>query len=227
MLDIGCGTGTITAGAAKAVGPQGHVIGIDRDEALLELARREHASTPNLRFEYGDVNMLTFFAQFDIVTAARTLQWIAEPARAIAKMRRAVKPSGLLVVLDYNHATNVWEPDPPGEFKLFYDAFLAWRSMNRWDNEIAHHLPALFRAAGLTEIKTQVEDEVIERGGPTFAERSILWSQVIENVGEQLEKAGFCTKDQLARARQSYDSWVQTTLLKQTLAMHAVTGIAP
>src|SRR6516164_2145961 len=73
VLDVGCGTGAITAGAAKAVGPHGHVVGIDRDEALLELARAEHAMIPNLRFEYGDVTTLTFGTEFDIVTAARTL----------------------------------------------------------------------------------------------------------------------------------------------------------
>ena len=36
--------------------------------------------------------------------------------------------------------------------------------------------------------------EVVERGGPDFAERAALWSEVIENVGGQLSTAGFCTK---------------------------------
>jgi ubiquinone/menaquinone biosynthesis C-methylase UbiE len=75
VLDIGCGTGAITAGAAKAVGPHGRVIVADRDEVLLELARTEYASIPNLRFEYGDVTTLTSCAQFDIVSAARILVW--------------------------------------------------------------------------------------------------------------------------------------------------------
>ena len=149
MLDVGCGTGAITAGAAKAVGPSGHVVGIDRDDVLLELARAEHAMLPNLRFEYGDVTTLTFSREFDIVSAARTLQWIAEPALAISRMKHASKSSAVLVVLDYNHTRNEWDPDPPGEFNLFYDAFLAWRHRNRWDNEMADHLPDLFRSAGV------------------------------------------------------------------------------
>ena len=227
MLDIGCGTGTITAGAAKAVGPHGRVIGIDRDEVLLELARKEHGSIPNLRFECGDVTTLTSCAQFDIVNAARTLQWIAEPALAISKMKQAAKPSGVLVVLDYNHTSNEWEPDPPGEFKLFYNAFLAWRSTNRWDNEMAAHLPDFFRSAGLVEVKSQVQDEIVERGAPDFTERAALWLDVIENVGGQLVTVGFCTKHQLEAARECHDSWTKTSLLKQTLAMRAVTGIVP
>jgi len=227
VLDIGCGTGAITAGAAKAVGPHGHVVGIDRDEALLELARTEHAKVPNLRFEYGDVTTLTSCAQFDIVSAARTLQWIADPALAVSKMKQAAKPSGVLVVLDYNHTANRWEPDPPGEFKLFYYAFLAWRHTNRWDNEMADHLPDLFRSAELVEVKSQVQDEVVERGGTDFPERAALWSEVIENVGGQLTTAGFCTKRQLDEARECYDSWAKTALVKQTLAMRAITGVVP
>jgi ubiquinone/menaquinone biosynthesis C-methylase UbiE len=227
VLDIGCGTGAITAGVAKAVGPHGSVLGIDRDEVLLELAQREHASIPNLWFEHGDVTTLTSCGQFDIVNAARTLQWIAEPALAISKMKQAAKPSGVLVALDYNHANNEWEPDPPGEFKLFYNAFLAWRSTSGWDNEMADHLPDLFRSARLVEVKSQVQDEIVERGGPDFTERAALWSDVIENVGRQLAITGFCTRRQLDAAREYYDSWVKTALLKQTLAMRAITGIVP
>src|SRR6516225_9605708 len=66
VLDIGCGTGAITAGAAKAVGPHGQVLGIDRDEVLLEIARTEHTMVPNLRSEYGDATTLTSCAKFDI-----------------------------------------------------------------------------------------------------------------------------------------------------------------
>src|SRR5262245_49109694 len=77
VLDIGCGTGAITAGIARAVGPQAEVMGIDRDEALLALARREHGHIANLTFEHGDVTTVAYKARFDIVTAARTLQWIA------------------------------------------------------------------------------------------------------------------------------------------------------
>jgi ubiquinone/menaquinone biosynthesis C-methylase UbiE len=227
VLDVGCGTGAITSGVAKAVGPHGHVVGIDRDEVLLNLARREHAMLPNLQFKCGDAMTLTFRAQFDVVTAARTLQWIPKPALAISKMKQAAKPAGVLVVLDYNHATNEWAPDPPREFQRFYSAFLAWRHANGWDNEMADHLPELLRSAGLVDVKNRMQDEVVERGGPEFAERTALWSEVIENVGGQLATAGFCTELQLEEARECYDSWAKTELVKQTLAMRAVTGIVP
>jgi len=224
VLDVGCGTGAITSGIAKAVGPQGYVVGVDRDPGLLEIARTEHGSLSNLRFELGDATNVRFRPQFDIVTAARTLQWIADPGLAVLNMRQAANPAGLLVVLDYNHAQNKWEPDPPEEFRHFYRAFLAWRQANRWDNEIADRLPELFRSAGLAGIESHIQDEVVTRGEQEFPERSALWSEVIENVGEQIAKAGFCTESQLREARGRYDSWVKTDLVRQSLTMRAVMG---
>jgi ubiquinone/menaquinone biosynthesis C-methylase UbiE len=47
VLDVGCGTGAITAGIARAVAPAGRVVGMDRDESLLDIARREHEAIPN------------------------------------------------------------------------------------------------------------------------------------------------------------------------------------
>ncbi len=227
MLDVGCGTGAITAGVAKAVGPQGYAVGIDRDEVLLELARKEHGAIPNLQFEHGDATELRFHAQFDIVTAARVLQWTSEPALAIAKMKQAANADGSLVVLDYNHANNAWEPEPPREFRRFYSAFLEWRRVSGWDNQMADHLPDLFRSAGLEGVRSSVQDEVAERGEPVFADQAVLWSHVMENMGEQIMRTGFGTEAELVEAREAYGRYVKTELRKQTMAMRAVAGTVP
>jgi ubiquinone/menaquinone biosynthesis C-methylase UbiE len=81
VLDVGCGTGAITADIAKAVGPGGMVLGIDRDDANLAIPVEQYAGMGNLRFESADILTLAdrFDNGFDIVTAARTIQWISEP----------------------------------------------------------------------------------------------------------------------------------------------------
>lgn len=196
------------------------------------LSRRTAASrhvrgVANLQFQCGDAAALPFRAEFDIVTAARTLQWIANSALAIAQMKQAAKPGGLLVVLDYNHAANKWVPEPPPQFQRFYTAFLAWRQANGWDNEIADHLPGVFRSAGLIDVKSRSQDEITERGDADFAERAGLWSEVIESLGGQLAAAGFCTASRLKESQKFYDAWAQTALMKQSLAMRTVTGVVP
>jgi SAM-dependent methyltransferase len=227
VLDVGYGTGAITIGIATAVAPDGLVLGVDRDPDLLETARREHQAVSNLRLDHGDATSLTFHSQFDIVTAARTLQWISEPGLAILRMKEALKPSGMLVVLDYNLAANEWVPDPPAAFRDFYQAFLEWRTANLWDNHMADHLPGLFQDAGLVDIESHVQDEIAERGSPHFEQHATLWYWVIENLGEQLTKAGFLTPSQLREACEQYKAWTQTELVKQTLRMRTVVGIKP
>ena len=227
VLDVGCGTGAITAGIAHSVGPEGRVLGIDRDDSLLEIARREHAGVANLRFEHGDATSPAYRAAFEIVTAARTLQWIGDVGQAIAQMRDAALPGGLLVVLDYDHNRNRWTPEPPPEFARFYRAFLQWRAANSWDNDMASHLPALFRGSGLIDIENYSQDEVSERGQPEFGQGAGIWLGVIEGVGPQLSAAGLCTTAELQTARERYQEWISSGLERQTLVMRTVVGRVP
>src|SRR4051812_30810571 len=98
VLDVGCGTGAITADIAKAVGPDGIALGIDRDDANLATAIQQYSGIGNLRFESADILTVgdRFDKRFDIVTAARVIQWISEPQRAIGHMTHAAKPGGRL-----------------------------------------------------------------------------------------------------------------------------------
>ena len=227
VLDVGCADGELTAGIAEAVGPEGSVVGIDRDAERLDLAREEHRALTNLRYEVGDAANLGYPARFDIVTAARLLQWIPDPALAITGMKAAAKPGGMLVVLDFNHTNHEWKPEPPREFREFYQAFLDWRKANQLDNQMADHLPALFRSAGLLDVESHVQDEIVERGGSEFAARAGLWCDAIDNLGEQIVKGGFLTGTQLQAASECYSLWIRTGLEKQTLQMRTVTGTLP
>jgi SAM-dependent methyltransferase len=224
VLDVGCGTGAITSGIARAVGPAGQVVGVDRDASLLEIARREH---PHIRFEEGDAAGLTFDREIDIVTAARTLQWISEPGVAVLRMKEAAKPGGFVVALDYNHEANEWEPSPPTEFLTFYRAFLSWRVAHGWDNAMADHLPALFAAAGLIEVETLNADDVSVRGESRFPEQAAIWPYVIETLGEKVVHEGFLSAVQLADALAAAERWSGAELRRQILTMRTVIGRRP
>ncbi len=227
VLDVGCGTGAITKGIAEAVGPGGTVVGVDRDRGLIERANAHCAFRSNLRFEEGDATRLDYDARFDVVTAARTLQWIADLGTAIGQMTRAARPGGLLVVLDYNHALNRWEPTPPAEFMAFYSAFLSWRESNGWDNEVANHLPRLLEEAGLQEVSTHVQDQTSVKGEADFHEKTALWTEVIDNIGPVLVGAQVCETRLLEAARRSYEAWRETDLLRQILSMNAIVARVP
>jgi SAM-dependent methyltransferase len=231
ILDVGCGTGAITADIAKAVGPNGMAWGIDRDEANLAIAIQEYGEVTNLRFEHADILTLDdgFNNRFDIVTAARTIQWISEPERAIAQIKRAVKPGGRVIVLDYNLDDTRWEPEPPVDFQRFYRAFLDWRTANNWDNRTASHLTDLFRSAGLVDIASHPSDELVRRGDPDFfgGYTSGIWLYVIQTLGPTLVQAGFLGENGRLRAEEDYGGYVQSALRVQRHSLLTVEGRIP
>ena len=65
VLDVGCGTGAITAGIAGVVGGAGRVVGVDADGSLIAEARRSHRRD-RLTFEVRDVYDLGFTGEFDV-----------------------------------------------------------------------------------------------------------------------------------------------------------------
>ncbi len=224
VLDVGCGTGAITVGIARAVGSKGLVVGLDRDTGMVDLAREQHSGVANLRFEVGDILNLELEENFDVVAAARTLQWVSNPGLAVSAMTKSTRSGGLVVVLDYNHSQNRWEPEAPAEFHMFYAAFLKWRAQNGWDNEMGDHLPQMFQAAGLTDVTSQRADQLAERGMPDFNQQVELWPRVIDNIGQKLIEAECIEEEQLQSAKFSFEEFSQNTLKTQVLAMRSVLG---
>ncbi len=93
LLDVGCGTGEITARLAELF-PQAALTGIDLEEPHLERARR---LCPRARFEKGDALELQFGeATFDLAICRHLLQAVPDAGRVVREMVRVLKPGGRL-----------------------------------------------------------------------------------------------------------------------------------
>src|SRR5690349_7787685 len=67
VLDVACGTGLVTFGAAQAVGPGGAVVGVDLSEEMIALARARGRDLRHVRFQRMDAEDLLFStACFDV-----------------------------------------------------------------------------------------------------------------------------------------------------------------
>ena len=112
VLDVGCGNGAITRGVVDKVYPGGCVVGVDISSRLIQEATDLYRDVSAISFQVKDVYDLGFDAEFDIVTAARVLQWLSNPFAALESIVTATVPGGRVVVLDYNHEKLIWNPEP-------------------------------------------------------------------------------------------------------------------
>lgn len=94
ILDIGCGTGRLTAEIASVPGI--FVTGLDRSASMLAEAVRQEASG-RMAFVHGDGARLPFAAAFDAVFSAATFHWIADHPRLFAAIHGVLRPGGRLV----------------------------------------------------------------------------------------------------------------------------------
>lgn len=208
VLDVGCGTGAITAGIAGMVGPTGYVVGIDSSDHLILKGKEDHAGMDNLELLEGDLFTYHPAQQFDLVVAARVLQWLNNPEEALLKLKALLKPGGQISILDYNHTAIEWNPEPPASMTKFYKAFLDWRSNAGMDNEIAEHLSALFNKLGFHAVASVSANEVYKRGDANFADKVGIWSKVAELRGPQMVQSGFITESERMAAILDYNAWI-------------------
>lgn len=225
VLDVGCGTGAISQGIARAVGPAGKVVGVDNNPELIGKARLAWGDVPGLQFEVGDLYSLPYRDAFDIVTSSRVLQWLSEPLEALRAMKACARPEGKVVVLDYNHEKLVWEPEPPASVKSFYASFLQWRADAGMSNTMADRLADLFREAGFRQIAATPQHEASHRGDPDFAARIGIWAEVAASRGLQMVRDGYITELERSRTETEYRSWIETSAVSQTMYLLAVEGV--
>lgn len=92
ILDVGCGTGQLTAEIAQF---GAEMVGIDASADMIATARKNF---PRLRFEVADVTALNFQNEFDVVVSNAALHWVRDQPAAIASIARALKRRGRLVL---------------------------------------------------------------------------------------------------------------------------------
>ena len=97
VLDVACGPGNFTREFARAVGPDGLVVGIDASRTMLERGGEElrRADPGNLTLIRGDATALPFRdGSFDACCCFAALHLFADPFAALDEMRRVLSRAG-------------------------------------------------------------------------------------------------------------------------------------
>ncbi len=94
-VDLGCGPGELTALAAQQF-DVGEMIGIDNSQAMLDRAV-EHTSD-SVSFRHGDIGAWKSPADFDLVLAAASLQWVPDHIDVMTRWAAALRPGGQIAI---------------------------------------------------------------------------------------------------------------------------------
>jgi ubiquinone/menaquinone biosynthesis C-methylase UbiE len=95
VLDLGCGTGQLTADLAARF-PGAEVLGLDLSADMLAFARRRLAQPRLLRANVYALPIAD--GALDLVTSTISYHWYLEPLRALAEIRRVLRPGGHFVL---------------------------------------------------------------------------------------------------------------------------------
>ena len=99
VLDLGCGSGGAARTAARTVGPEGMVVGIDSSPECITAAQERTAEDLPVLYRRGDAQAMGNVPDrtFDCVVASMVLEQVADLDRTVAEIFRVLRPGGRLV----------------------------------------------------------------------------------------------------------------------------------
>lgn len=129
VLDVGCGNGEVSIKLAALVGPNGHVVGVDRDLAALERARERVRieGHKNVELVAGDLDGGDLPpGPFDAIVGRRVLMYLPNPRRTLRALRALMRSGGMIAFQEHDSARVEANPLPPIHARLHE---LLWRTI--------------------------------------------------------------------------------------------------
>jgi SAM-dependent methyltransferase len=156
VLDLGCGTGDLTAEIARSGAA---TVGVEVAEAAVQRARARH---PELDFQLAPIEGPLPFDDnaFAVVFASEVIEHVADTARWLSEVRRVLAPRGRLLLTTPNH----------GRLRL------ALGGVERFSEPLGDHLH-LYTARSLRDVLTELgfgDVRVRAAAGPPLLRRLLL-----------------------------------------------------
>jgi SAM-dependent methyltransferase len=157
VVEIGCGPHGCLDLLSARVGPSGRVVGIERSEDAVALARAMIATRGlgNVEVRHGDARS-TGLAEgsFDLALARLVLVNVPEPEQIVAEAVELTRPNGAVAFHEVDWSAMFFDPPLPAWDTLF-DLYIRFTSTNGIDLFIGRKVPRLLRAAGLIDVTTR------------------------------------------------------------------------
>ncbi|MBV6395200.1 MAG: Ubiquinone/menaquinone biosynthesis C-methyltransferase UbiE [Anaerolineales bacterium] len=198
VLDVATGRGAALFPAAKSVGTQGRVVGIDLSEGMVQETAKELARlglSPNAEVRQMDAEHLQFPDEsFDYVLCAFGIFFFPQLDRAMSEFRRVLRPNGKIVV-------TTWEKSFEEQQAWFDDIAKTYLPPEPEENEVAESesasQPVFDTPEGLEAIMNDadfIDVQIISEAADfVYATEEEYWSTLWSHGGrvtlEKIEQA--------------------------------------
>jgi ubiquinone/menaquinone biosynthesis C-methylase UbiE len=222
VLDLGSGAGDVTLLAARIVGPQGTVAGLDSSpEAILAARdRAARAGIGNVEFVQSDLLALGEMRDaaggpFDAVVGRLVLEFMPDPSQVLRQAARLVKPGGIVCFQEVDN-WYTWAYPETGLWARLRNLFMEALTRSGIEPRMGLLLYQTFTAAGLAEPRLRLEAAIAGGQDAPVA----VWANLIRGALPAMERLG------LAEARSIDPGSLADRLLADVRAHNGVV-IAP
>lgn len=156
ILDVGCGTGEITARLA-GVFPHASVIGLDVLPVHIDYARERYAGlAPRMQFRIGDGFALDLpDASIDLAVCRHVLQSVPHPERIVAELQRVLRPGGRLHLLAEDYSMMHFHPTRHDTDRFFLDGIVRFGERTGVDLRVGRRMYTACRELRFADVEVR------------------------------------------------------------------------
>lgn len=212
-LDVGCGTGVFTEFVLDQCAPR-QMSAIDAAEDQIAHARTKPVAK-RANFRVGDAQELPFAdAEFDVATMALVITFIPDPAKAVAEMKRVLKPGGTMATYMWDFLGHGSTQEPLRE--AIEAMGIAVRPVPGHRHSRLEALNEFFSAAGLDAVSTRrIEIEVSYSNFEEYWEgQTVFANSTVQHIRKMtaadVERLKSSLRERLPRDRNgriAYKAW--------------------
>ena len=195
VVELGCGPRGCLDILAGLVGPSGRVIGVERGDESVDLARRLVAdrALANVEVLHGDARATGLpRAAFDVVTARLVLVNVPKPQEIVHEAVALLRPGGVVAFHEADWGGHVTDP-PLAAWDEFAALLERYSRANEMDLFIGRRLPRLLRDAGIVDVQLHP----FVHAYPPGHGRRMIYIDFLDNLHDRLLAQGMVTEAEL------------------------------
>lgn len=195
VLDIGCGPLGILNLLSERLGPQGVVVGLEREPRFAEMARAEMAKRGLRNVQIVQADALRSGLEqnsFDLVHERLVMINVSARNQLLSEMISLTRPGGTVILEDVDNISWLCYPAHPS-WDALKDAFHTVFHANGGNAFVGRAIPGMLREGGIQNVQVRID---VDTPGPGDYKRTHLVS-LIDSLRDKIIALGLLDKKQL------------------------------